>query len=70
MLPFRARVDLGVMAIKEYSVFPKALASLELTIRLFSVLTSAKVQLEYSTAPAEWIIHRINFKSFISDNSD
>ena len=29
MLPLSAKVDLGVMAMKEYSEFPKALASLE-----------------------------------------
>ena len=29
MLPRQARVDLGVMAMKGYSVFPKALALLE-----------------------------------------
>ena len=29
MLPFQARVDLGAMAIKGYSTFPKALALLE-----------------------------------------
>ena len=27
MLPLRARVDLGVMAMKEYSAFPKAPAN-------------------------------------------
>ena len=30
VLPFRARVDLGAMAMKGYSAFPKAPASLEL----------------------------------------
>ena len=29
VLPFRARVDLGAMAMKEYSAFPKAQALLE-----------------------------------------
>ena len=30
MLPVRPRVDLGAMAVKGYSAFPKALALLEL----------------------------------------
>ena len=29
MLPLRARVDLGVMALKGYTAFPKAVALLE-----------------------------------------
>ena len=32
MLPFWARVDLGAIAMKRYSTFPKALASLELQL--------------------------------------
>ena len=59
MLPLRARVDLGPMAMKEYSAFPKAPALLELTIRLFSVISrtfiggsdlSSEMQSVYSTA--------------------
>ena len=39
MLPLRARVDLGAMAMKRYSAFSKALVLLEpCTIRLFSVI--------------------------------
>ena len=38
MLPLRVRVNLGAMAMKGYSAFPKALALLDLTIRLFSVI--------------------------------
>ena len=37
-MPLRARVDLGAMAMKGYSAFPKA-AALNLTIRLFSVIS-------------------------------
>ena len=39
MLPLQARVDLGVMAIKKYSAFPKAQHYWNLTIRLFSVIS-------------------------------
>ena len=41
MLPLRARVDLGAMAMKGYSAFPKAPA---LTIRLFSVISRTFVR--------------------------
>ena len=37
MLPLRAKVDLGVMAMKEYSAFPKALA-------LFCVISKTFVE--------------------------
>ena len=43
MLPLQARVDLGVMAMKGYSTFPKAPALLDLTIRLFSVISRTLV---------------------------
>ena len=39
VLPLRARVDLGVSAMKLYSALPKAPVLLELTIRLFSVIS-------------------------------
>ena len=39
MLPLRAKVDLGAMAIKGYSTFSKAPALLEIPIRLFSVIS-------------------------------
>ena len=38
MLPLRARVDLGAMAIKGYSAFPKAPALLEPHHQIFSVI--------------------------------
>ena len=64
MLPHLARVDLGAMAIKGYSAFPKAPASLEFhhqTVQCHIQDTrwersypSAEVQSVYSTAPADW----------------
>ena len=39
MLPRRARVNLGAMAMKGYSAFPKAPPLLEPTTRLFSVIS-------------------------------
>ena len=74
MLPLRARVDLGVMAIKGYSAFPKFQHYWNLTIRLFSVKNrtliwvgvgsypSAEKQSVYSTAPANWAMY--GFKYF------
>ena len=63
MVPLRARVDVGVMAIKEYSAFPKAPALLEPHHQIFSVISralvgggsypSAEKQSVYSTAPAD-----------------
>ena len=38
VLPVRAIVDLGVMAIKVYSAFPKVPESWNFTIRLFNVI--------------------------------
>ena len=65
MLPLRARVDLGAMAIKGYSAFPKLQHLWNLTIRLISVIyrtfvgggasnPSAEVQSVFSTFPADW----------------
>ena len=63
VLLFRAKVNLGVMAMKRYSTFPKAQALLELHWRLFCVISRtiigesypfAKIQLVYSTTPADW----------------
>ena len=66
MLPFWATVDLGAMAMKGFSEFPKLLYHWNLTIRLFSVIcrtligggggsySSAEVQSVYSTAPVNW----------------
>ena len=45
MLPRRARVDLGAMAMKGYSTFPKAPQHCwNLTIRLFSVISRTLVR--------------------------
>ena len=51
MLPHRATVDLGVMAMKGYSAFPKLQYCWNPTIRLFSVISRQSV---YSIAPADW----------------
>ncbi len=51
MSPLQATVDLGVMAMKGFSVFPKAPALLESHHQSYS---SAEKQLVYSTAPADW----------------
>ena len=53
MLPFRARVDLGAMAMKGWSTFPKVSASLEPHHQIV-YYPSPEVQLVYSTAPADW----------------
>ena len=78
---FRARVDLGAMAMKRSSAFPKALASLEPhhqivqchiqdTRQVGGAYPSAEVLSVYSTAPADWAIHRVKCQnSFISYNS-
>ena len=44
VLPLRARVDLGAMAMKGYSTFPKLQHSWNLTIRLFSVISRTLVR--------------------------
>ncbi len=65
MLPRRARVDLGAMAMKGVLYSPRPQHYRDLTIRLFSVIyrtlvgggvsyPSADVQSVYSTAPADW----------------
>ena len=59
VLPLRVKVDLGVMAMKEYSTLPKAW---ELDLHHQMVLYSypehwsVEVQLACSTAPAGWAI--------------
>ena len=70
MLPFQARVDLGAMAMKECSAFPKAPASLKplpldglvsypghLLLVVVGGLTS--VQSVYSTALADWAMQNV-----------
>ena len=74
VLPHRARVDLGAMAMRGHSVFLKAPAYWNLTIRLFSVIfqdihcegsyPSAELQSVYSTAPADWA------STFCSDRNE
>ena len=71
VLPLWARVDLGVMAMKGYSAFPKTLALLEPHHQIISyyiqdtrwrgggLTPSAEKQLVYSTAPADWVTHTI-----------
>ena len=57
VLPLRTWVDLGALAMKEYSTFPKLKNYWSLTIKLFSVISlleesysSAEIQSVYSTA--------------------
>ena len=63
MLPLRATVDLGSMAMKEYSAFPKAPAVLEHHHQIIVsypghsmgfFYSSAEMQSVYSIAPADW----------------
>ena len=62
MLPLWARVDLGAVAMKGYSTFPKAPALLEPRHHLVSypghswggIYSSPEQQSVYSTAPADW----------------
>ena len=63
MLPLRVRVDLGAMAMKGYSTFPKTPALLESLIRVFSIISrtfvgrsysSTEMQSMYSLARADW----------------
>ena len=44
MLPLRGRVDLGAIAMKEYSAFLKAPHYLSLTIRLFNTISWTLVE--------------------------
>ena len=64
MLPLQARVDLGPMAVKGYSVFPKRPALLEPLHQIvlchiqethwWVFYPSAEMQSVYSTAPTNW----------------
>ena len=65
MLPLRTRVDLGAMAVKEQSIFPKPAASpsdglVSYVRHLFGVgsYPSAKMQSMYSPASAVWTVRR------------
>ena len=62
LLPLRTRLDLGMMAINEYPVFPKALVLLKPHHQIFGVIPSTLVgesypslemQSVYSAAPAD-----------------
>ena len=68
MLPLRARVDLGAMAMKGYSAFPKVPALLEPHQQIVychiqdtrwrvGSYPSAEKQSVYSIAPADWAIY-------------
>ena len=68
MLPFRARVDLGAMTMKEYSIFPKAPAVLGPHHQIvlchiqdirwgWGSYPDAEVQSVYSTAPPNWVAY-------------
>ena len=77
MLQFRARVDLGVMAMKGCFAFLKAPASQETHHQICLVsytghslgaesYPSAEVQSMYSTAPADWAIQTKDIVSNMS----
>ena len=51
MLPYQARVDVGAMAMKGYSAFPRAQYNWNLTIRLFSVISRTLTE---GVLPADW----------------
>ena len=56
MLPLQVRVGLGAMAMKEYSIFPKA-PGLEPHHQIVvggEFYPSAEMQSVYSTVPADW----------------
>ena len=55
MLPLRARVDLGVMAMKEYSTSDCLVSYLGHSL-VGGSYPSAEKQSVYSTAPADWAI--------------
>ena len=76
VLPRWARVNLGAMAMKGCSVFPKVPALLgphHQTVKCDIQDThlgggsypSAEVQSVYSTASADWAIHRVNVKTVL-----
>ena len=64
MLPLRAIVDLGVMAVNGYSAFPKVSVLLESHHQIFCFIsrtlvggrsnTSAEMLSVYSTSSADW----------------
>ena len=77
MLPLWARVDLGAMAMKGYSTFPKAPALLEPHHQIVlchiqntrwggGSYPSVEVQSVYSTAAADWAIQKNYSRQFNS----
>ena len=56
MLLLQVRVDLGVMAMKRYSAFPKALASPSDCLVSYPEYLLGDMQSVYSTASADWAI--------------
>ena len=59
MLLLRARIDQGAVAMKGWSTFPKAPASLAPHYQIVPVVYRtliAEKQSVYSTAPAKWVI--------------
>ena len=57
VLRLRARVNLGAMAMKGYSAFPKAPALMEPHLQIVSYTGhSAGKRSVHSTAPADWAI--------------
>ena len=81
MLRLQARVDLGVMAIKEYSTFPKVPALLKFSPSdclvsypehsLGDSYPSAEMQSVYSAAPADWangiMVNKLDCQIIITD---
>ena len=55
MLPLEDGVDLGVMAMTVYSIFPRAPGMLSL-VNLLGDGVSAEMQSVYSTAPGNWAL--------------
>ena len=75
MLPLRARVDLGVMTMKGYSVFRKVPALLEphhqivlCHIRTLGggVISLCRGVVVYFTAPAKWAISILRYRSKVN----
>ena len=76
ILPFRTRVDLGAMAMKGGLRIPQR-PSITGTLPSDCLVSypghsfrggsypSAEVQSVYSTAPADWAIHRVNVKTVL-----
>ena len=69
MLPLRARVDLGAMAMKEFSAFPKVPSDCLVSYTRHSLVAkfypSAEMHSVYSTAPANWAKRALEIKNEI-----